>query len=61
MNYRYHQGLGVIKDTETACYYGALAAAVSSTEFSRVGGQPILESDRITDSTEKQIEIGNKG
>ena len=26
-----------------------------------MGGQPILETDRITDTTERHIEVGNKG
>lgn len=58
---RYHMGLGVTSDVETAAFYGSSAAAVASEHFHRVGGQPILEADRINDRTVMTVEKGNKG
>ena len=51
--------MAVRQDIETAVFYGALAAAVSSESYHRVGGQPVLEADRIDDRTEKNIDKGN--
>lgn len=41
--------------------YLTLLPAVASAEFHRVGGQPVIESDRITDKTARDIPKGNKG
>ena len=53
---RYHHGIGLPKDIETAAQYAVRASSVSSEAFHRVGGQPILEGDRIDDNTEKEVE-----
>ena len=37
------------------------AAAVASDTFHTVGGQPAGESDRISDTTEKEVLKGNTG
>ena len=50
---RYQEGLGGLsKDTDMASHYASLSAAKASEEFHKVGAQPIMESDRITDATE---------
>lgn len=50
---RYQEGRGGLGvDVDVAAHYASLAAASSSEEYHRVGGQPIVESDRITDATE---------
>ena len=50
---RYQNGLGdLTADIDVASHYASLAAAQSSDEFHKVGAQPIVESDRITDATE---------
>ena len=59
--FRYQHGLGVIKDVEIAAQYARRASVVSADNFHRVGAQPILESDRINDDTERDVDKGNKG
>jgi hypothetical protein len=52
---RYHKGVGVSMNMETAAQYGVLSSEQSSNEFHRVGGQPVMESDRINDLTERTV------
>jgi hypothetical protein len=53
---RYQEGYGGLRvDAEVAGHYALLAARFSSVEFHRVGAQPIVESDRITDATEPVV------
>jgi SEL1 protein len=59
--YRYQNGIGVLRDPETAAQYAQRAVAVAAEEYHRVGGQPVMESDRITDDTEKVVAKGNTG
>lgn len=59
--HRYHLGIGLSQDLETASQYAIRAASVSSEAFHRVGGQPIMESDRIDDNTEREVARGNSG
>ena len=47
-----------MQDTETAAQYALRAAVVASEAFHRVGGQPILEGDRLDDNTEKEVSDG---
>eukprot|EP01041_Mallomonas_annulata_P003465 gene3465-6894_t len=58
---RYRFGIGVLADMETAALYGSLAAAVAYESFHRVGGEPVVEADRIDDRTEKNIDKGRAG
>jgi SEL1 protein len=58
---RYQNGIGLLQDTETAAQYAQRAVAVAAEEFHRVGGQPVMEGDRITDDTEKVVAKGNSG
>lgn len=53
---RYQHGIGGVKQcTETAAQYAQLAANVAAFEYHRVGGQPILEADRIDDKTAREV------
>ena len=52
---RYSNGIGLIRDPETAAQYGVLASTFSSECFHKKGAQPIVESDRIDDFTEPQV------
>lgn len=52
---RYANGIGVPKDVETGAYYTSVAASASSIAFHSLGGQPIVEADRINDATEKSV------
>ena len=52
---RYLHGVGVSADKETAAQYALLALAEVTTEYHRIGGQPVLETDRIDDNTEKEV------
>jgi hypothetical protein len=58
VNFRYQHGIGLPRDMETAAQYAVRAASVSSEAFHRVGGQPIMESDRIDDNTEREVAKG---
>ena len=51
----------MISDLETSLYYLQLPAKVTNEEFHRIGGQPIVENDRITDKTAPEISKGNQG
>lgn len=54
--FRYQLGLdGVTKDVEMAALYSKMAADISSDEFHKSGGQPIVESDRLDDNSEVQV------
>lgn len=53
--HRYVHGLGVPRDVETGAYYMSVAATASSIAFHAIGGQPIIEADRINDATEKSV------
>lgn len=59
--HRYQHGIGLIQDDETAAHYALLAAAVASEGYHRLGGQPVLQSDRVDDRTERTVEKGNAG
>lgn len=59
--HRYLLGIGLPLDVETAAQYALRASAVSSEAFHRVGGQPIMEGDRIDDDTEKEVAKGKSG
>ena len=50
-----------MKNLEVAAQYARRASTVSADNFHRVGAQPILESDRINDDTERDVDKGNKG
>jgi TPR repeat protein len=61
LGYRYSSGVGVTVDDETAAFYYNAAVGTASQHFHVVGGQPIVESDRIDDHTAKSVVIGNAG
>lgn len=44
-------------DKETAAHYSMMALDFVSNEYHRVGGQPVLETDRIDDFTEREVNI----
>jgi len=46
---------------EIASLYAQMASVVSAEEYHKVGGQPILEEDKLTDMTEKEVVKGNSG
>ena len=54
--FRYNLGIGLPQDSETAAQYALRAAVVSAEAYHRVGGQPIVEADKIDDNTEKEVE-----
>jgi hypothetical protein len=59
---RYEHGIGgVIADIETAAQYSLLPADSASHLFHTIGGQPVIEADRIDDNTEPDIGKGNQG
>lgn len=51
----------MLKDPETSLFYSIRASQAASKEYHKVGGQPIVESDRIDDSVEATLMIGNMG
>jgi len=53
--------MGVPADIETAVYYLKLPTAVTNDEFHRIGGQPVVEADRINDKTAPVVSKGNHG
>lgn len=55
LSYRYTHGFGVKKNLETAAQYASQAVKVAADQYHKVGGQPILEADRIDDHTEGQV------
>lgn len=59
--HRYQHGIAVQQHVETAAQYARHAVAVSAESYHRLGGQPVLESDRIDDDTEKDVDKGNTG
>ena len=61
LQYRYQHGIGVIQDLETAAVYASRAAKIAAVEFHKVGNQPIVEADLLTDDSEKDIAKGNLG
>lgn len=61
LGYRYRHGIGVVADSETAAYYLYIAAGTASQAFHTIGGQPLMESDRLNDHTAKSIVVGNAG
>ena len=56
----YSNGFYVNKCDETALYYAKIASRISVTEYHKLGAQPIMESDRITDTTEMKVRLVTK-
>lgn len=53
---RYQHGHGGLEASlGVSAFYGRAASLVTSAEFFRVGGQPVLEDDRIDDNTELTV------
>lgn len=61
LSYQFEQGVGVSLDIETAAFYSLSAAKQASLDFHSVGGEPIMEADRLNDDTEKAVFVGNQG
>jgi TPR repeat protein len=61
LSYRFEVGRGVIRDEETAAWYGLLSAKRASVDYHALGGEPIVEADRLNDDTEDKVHRGNMG
>ena len=57
---RYQHGLGGLEvSLDVSAFYSKVAAITSSAEYFKVGGQPVMENDRINDDTELTVlEVG---
>ena len=53
--FRYQHGFGLKKDDETAVFYAYRASNIASESYHQVGGQPLAQTDRITDRTESEV------
>lgn len=40
---------------EVSAFYSKIAAITASNEYFKVGGQPVMENDRINDDTELTV------
>jgi TPR repeat protein len=61
LGYRYKVGLGVVADSETSAYYFNMAVGTASKAYHTIGGQPLMETDRLNDHTAKSVIVGNAG
>lgn len=53
---RYQHGLGGVEvSLEVSAFYSKIAALTAATEYFKVGGQPVMENDRINDDTELTV------
>jgi hypothetical protein len=53
---RYQHGLGGLEpNLDVSAFYSKVAAITSSDEYFKVGGQPVMENDRINDDTELTV------
>jgi hypothetical protein len=62
LSYRYEHGIGSIeRDVETAAFYAWQAADAAGISFHATGAQPVVQADRIDDTTVLEILHGNTG
>ena len=62
LGHRYKYGVdGTIRDSETAAFYYSVASIKASDAFHTIGGQPVVESDRINDLTADAVVVANTG
>lgn len=61
LSHRYKHGLTVAPNVEVSAQYGILAATIALEEFHKVGLTPIVEKDRIDETTDDHIDQGNTG
>ena len=57
LSYRYKHGLGVPASTEVSAQYAMVAATVALEEFNRVGLTPVVERDRVDETTDDKVQL----
>jgi len=61
LSHRYKHGLTVPPSVEVSAQYGLIAATIALDEFHKIGLTPIVEKDRIDETTDDKIDQGNTG